>query len=173
VSIAIMVRARLGLDSWDVLHQGLAQRTGLPMGWIINGLGLLVLLAWLPLRQRPGYGTVANIVIVGLVADAGLALLPQVSALTLRATLLVTAILANALATALYVGARLGPGPRDGLMTGIAARGHSIRAVRTGIEAAVLTLGWLLGGTVGIGTILYAASIGPLVHHLIPKFTIT
>jgi uncharacterized membrane protein YczE len=133
---------------------------------------VLVLLAWLPLRQRPGYGTVANVVIVGLVADAGLSLMPSVSLLAVRAPLLVAAVLGNALATALYVGARLGPGPRDGLMTGLAARGHSIRAVRTGIEATILALGWLLGGTVGIGTIMYAVSIGPLVHYLLPKFTV-
>jgi uncharacterized membrane protein YczE len=172
VSIALMVRAGLGLDSWDVLHQGLARRTGLPMGWVINGVGVLVLLAWLPLRQRPGYGTIANVVIVGLVADAGLDVMPSVSAFAIRAPLLVAAILVNALATGLYVGARLGPGPRDGLMTGLAARGHSIRVVRTGIEASVLALGWLLGGTVGIGTILYAVSIGPLVHYLLPKLTV-
>jgi uncharacterized membrane protein YczE len=173
VSIALMVRAGLGLDSWDVLHQGLATRTGLPMGWVINGVGVLVLLAWWPLRQRPGYGTIANVAVVGLVADAGLALLPAVSGLAIRVPLLIAAILGNALATALYVGARLGPGPRDGLMTGLAARGHSIRAVRTGIEASVLALGWLLGGTVGIGTVLYAVSIGPLVHYLLPKLTVS
>ena len=123
VSIALMVRAGLGLDSWDVLHQGLATRTGLPMGWVINGVGVLVLLAWWPLRQRPGYGTIANVVLVGLVAAAGLALLPTVSGLAIRVPLLLAAILGNALATGLYVGAGLGPGPRDGLMTGLAARG--------------------------------------------------
>jgi uncharacterized membrane protein YczE len=143
------------------------------MGWVINGVGVLVLLAWWPLRQRPGYGTIANVAVVGLVADAGLALLPAASGLALRAAVLIAAILGNALATALYVGARLGPGPRDGLMTGLAARGHSIRAVRTGIEASVLALGWLLGGTVGIGTVLYAVSIGPLVHYLLPKLTVS
>lgn len=172
VSIALMVRAGLGLDSWDVLHQGLARRTGLPMGWVIDAVGVLVLLAWLPLRQRPGYGTVANVIIVGLVAEAGLDALPPVRALAVRAALLIAAILGNALATALYVGAKLGPGPRDGLMTGLAARGYSIRAVRTGIEVTVLALGWLLGGTVGIGTVLYALSIGPLVHYLLPKLTL-
>jgi uncharacterized membrane protein YczE len=172
VSIALMVRAGLGLDSWDVLHQGLAERAGLPMGWVINGVGLVVLLAWLPLRQRPGYGTIANVILVGFVTDATLALIPAAATIPLRTTLLVAAVIGNAVATALYVGAGLGPGPRDGLMTGLAARGHSIRAVRTGIECSVLAVGWLLGGTVGIGTILYALSIGPLVHHLLPTFTI-
>src|SRR4029453_12002320 len=115
-SIALMVRARLGLDSWDVFHQGLALRTGLPMGWVINGVGVFVLLAWIPLRQRPGYGTVANVVIVGLVAQAVLDVAPEVRQLALRWALLIAAIAVNAVATGLYVGAGLGPGPRDGLM---------------------------------------------------------
>jgi uncharacterized membrane protein YczE len=173
ITVAMMVRARLGLDSWDVLHQGLALRTGLPMGWIINGVGVLVLLAWWPLRQRPGYGTVANVVLVGLVAQAGLDVLPPAHGLVLRWALLVTAILLNGLATGLYVGAGLGPGPRDGIMTGLAARGHSIRVARTAIELSVLTAGWLLGGAVGPGTLLYAITIGPLAHHLIPALTVT
>jgi uncharacterized membrane protein YczE len=172
VSIALMVRARLGLDSWDVFHQGLALRTGLPMGWIINGVGVLVLLAWIPLRQRPGYGTVANVIIVGLVAQAILDVTPEVHPLGLRWTLLIAAIPINAVATGMYVGAGLGPGPRDGLMTGLAARGHSIRLVRTAIELTVVAAGWLLGGTVGIGTVLFAVTIGPLVHYFIPLFTI-
>lgn len=173
ISIALMVRARLGLDSWDVLHQGIALRTGLPMGWVINGVGVLVLLAWWPLRQRPGYGTVANVVLVGLVAQATLDVLPPAHAPVLRWPLLVIAILLNGLATGLYVGAGLGPGPRDGIMTGLAARGHSIRVVRTAIELSVLAVGWLLGGTVGPGTLLYAVTIGPLAHRLIAALTIT
>jgi uncharacterized membrane protein YczE len=172
VSIALMVRARLGLDSWDVFHQGLALRTGLPMGWIINGVGVLVLLAWIPLRQRPGYGTVANVVIVGLVAQAILDVAPEVRPLAVRWILLIAAIAINAVATGLYVGAGLGPGPRDGLMTGLAARGHSIRVVRTTIEATVLATGFLLGGTVGIGTVLYAVAIGPITHVTIPALAI-
>jgi uncharacterized membrane protein YczE len=173
LSIALMVRARLGLASWDVLHQGIALRTGLPMGWVINGVGILVLLAWWPLRQRPGYGTVANVVLVGLAAQAAMLVLPPAQALALRWPLLVAGILLNAVATGLYVGAGLGPGPRDGIMTGLAARGHSIRVVRTAIELAVLAAGWLLGGTVGPGTVLYALAIGPLAHRLIPAFTDT
>lgn len=171
LSVALLVRARLGLDSWDVLHQGLARRTGLPLGLVINGVGLLVLLAWLPLRQRPGYGTIANVVLVGLSAQAALAVLPDAAALATRWTMLVAAIAGNAVATAMYVGAGYGPGPRDGLMTGLAARGYTIRRARTAIEIGVLASGWLLGGTVGIGTLLYALSIGPLVHYLLPVFS--
>jgi uncharacterized membrane protein YczE len=173
ISIALMVRARLGLDSWDVLHQGLALRTGLPMGWVINGVGIIVLLAWWPLRQRPGYGTVANVVLVGLVAQVGLDVLPPAHGLVLRWALLITAILLNGLATGLYVGAGLGPGPRDGLMTGLAARGYSIRVARTAIELSVLAVGWLLGGSVGPGTLLYAVTIGQLAHRLIPALSVS
>ena len=172
LSIALLVRARLGLDSWDVLHQGLARRAGLPLGWVINGVGLLVLVAWLPLRQRPGYGTIANVVLVGLATDAALAVLPSPGHLAVRWAMLLAAIVINAVATGLYIGAGLGPGPRDGLMTGLAARGHSIRVVRTGIELTVLLTGWLLGGTVGLGTVVYALGIGPIAHVTIPRLAI-
>ncbi|MCP3783295.1 hypothetical protein NLX85_07935 [Micromonospora sp. A3M-1-15] len=171
-SVALMVRADLGLSSWDVLHQGLATRTGLPLGWIVNGVALLVLLLWFPLRQRPGVGTVANVALVGLALDAVLAVLPQPSALPTRIGLLLLGILLNGVATGLYLGARLGPGPRDGLMTGLAARGLPVGRVRTGIELAVLAVGWLLGGTVGPGTLLYALSIGPLAQFLIPRLAV-
>ncbi|MFG2053674.1 YitT family protein [Micromonospora sp. NPDC048930] len=171
-SVALMVRADLGLSSWDVLHQGLATRTGLPLGWIVNGVALLVLLLWFPLRQRPGLGTVANVALVGLALDAVLAVLPPPSALPTRVGLLVLGILLNGVATGLYLGARLGPGPRDGLMTGLAARGLPVGRVRTGIELAVLAVGWLLGGTVGPGTLLYALSIGPLAQFLIPRLAV-
>ena len=172
VSVALMVRADLGLASWDVLHQGLAGRTGLSLGQVVNLVAVAVMLLWIPLRQRPGVGTVANVVVVGLSADVALAVLPAIDPLPARAGLLVAGIALNGLATALYLGARLGPGPRDGLMTGLAARGLPIRRVRTLIELAVLALGWALGGTVGPGTLLYAVSIGPLAHHLIPLFTV-
>jgi uncharacterized membrane protein YczE len=169
VSIALMVRAGLGLPAWDVLHQGLAQRTGLSFGLVVNVVAAVVLLLWIPLRQRPGLGTVANVVVVGLAADATLAVLPAAGPLPVRIGLLLFGVLLNGVATGLYIGAGLGPGPRDGLMTGLAARGHSIRVVRTGIELAVLAVGWLLGGTVGLGTVLYALAIGPLAHYFIPR----
>src|SRR5882757_2853548 len=142
--MALMIRARLGLDSWDVLHQGIARHGGWPFGWVVIGVGTLVLLLWIPLRQRPGVGTVSNVIVVGLAVDAALDVLPTVHAMWLRVGLLGTGILANGVATGLYIGAGLGPGPRDGLMTGLAARGHSIRLVRTSIEVTVLAAGWLL-----------------------------
>jgi uncharacterized membrane protein YczE len=172
LSIALMVRAQLGLASWDVLHQGLAARTGLRFGVVVIAVAAVVLLLWVPLEQRPGYGTMSNVVVVGLAADVALDVLPTVHALAPRVVLLVAGVLVNGVATGLYIGAGLGPGPRDGLMTGLAARGYSIRRVRTAIEIGVLVVGWLLGGTVGVGTVLYAVSIGALVHHLLPKLTI-
>lgn len=172
VSMALMIRAQLGLASWDVFHQGLADRTGLPFGWLVIGVGAVVLLLWIPLRQRPGLGTVSNVIVVGLTVDVALPLLPQPGQLAVRVGLLAAGILLNGVATGLYIGARFGPGPRDGLMTGLAARGHSIRVMRTAIELTVLAIGWLLGGTVGVGTVLYAVAIGPLAHHFIPRFTV-
>jgi uncharacterized membrane protein YczE len=169
VSIALLVRAGLGLPSWDVLHQGLAHRTGLSFGLVVNAVAVVVLLLWIPLRQRPGFGTLANVVVVGLAADAALAVLPPARWLPAQVGLLLAGVVLNGVATGLYLGARLGPGPRDGLMTGLAARGHSIRAVRTGIELAVLAAGWLLGGTVGVGTVLFAVAIGPLAQYFIPR----
>jgi uncharacterized membrane protein YczE len=168
VSIGLLVAAGLGLDPWDVLHQGLARRIGLPLGWVVIAVSALVLALWIPLRQRPGVGTVSNVVLVGLAADASLAVLPRPEHLAARGAFLTAGIALNALATALYIGAGLGPGPRDGLMTGLARRGHSIRVVRTGIEVTVLAAGWLLGGTVGVGTLAYALCIGPLIHVLLP-----
>ncbi|WBC13925.1 hypothetical protein O7600_22815 [Micromonospora sp. WMMA1998] len=172
VSVALMVRADLGLASWDVLHQGLAARTGLPMGVLVNAVALLVLLLWVPLRQRPGIGTAANVALVGLALDATLALVPPLDPLAGRIGLLVAGILLNGLATALYLGARLGPGPRDGLMTGLAARGLPLGPVRTLIEVTVLAVGWLLGGAVGPGTLLYAVGIGPIVAWFVPRLTV-
>ncbi|MER7891015.1 hypothetical protein ABTX15_14440 [Micromonospora sp. NPDC094482] len=174
VSMALMIRSGLGLDPWDVFHQGLSRLTGLSFGTVTIAVGALVLLLWIPLRQRPGLGTVSNVVVIGLVVDATLALLPAGGPLWVRIGLLVTGIVANGAATGLYLGARLGPGPRDGLMTGYVARrpGRSIRLVRTVIEVTVLALGWLLGGTVGVGTVAYALSIGPLAQLFIPLFAV-
>lgn len=171
-SDALIVLAGLGVDPWDVLHQGLSRRTGLGIGtWSII-VGALVLLAWLPLRQRPGLGTVSNVIVVGLSINATIALVPAPSNLVARGGLLVAGVVLNGLATGCYIGARFGPGPRDGLMTGLAARGHSIRVVRTVIELIVLATGWLLGGSVGVGTVLYAVAIGPLAHVFIPMLTV-
>jgi uncharacterized membrane protein YczE len=170
VSIALMIRARLGLDSWDALHQGIARRSGLPFGWVVIAVGAVVLLLWIPLRQRPGIGTVSNVVVVGLAVETALAVIPTPGAMWARAAFLGGGIVANGVATGLYIGAGLGPGPRDGLMTGLAARGHSIRVVRTAIELSVLGAGWLLGGSVGVGTVGYALAIGPLAHYFIPRF---
>jgi uncharacterized membrane protein YczE len=174
LSMALMLRSGLGLDPWDVFHQGVAEVTGLRFGWVVIVTGALVLLAWIPLRQRPGVGTVSDVVVIGLAVDAALAVLPAPQPLPLRVAFLASGILLNGVATGLYIGARLGPGPRDGLMTGFVALrpGRSIRVVRTVIEVAALAVGWLLGGTVGVGTVLYAVAIGPLAHVFIPVFTV-
>jgi uncharacterized membrane protein YczE len=172
-SMALMIKAGLGLDPWDVFHQGLAERTGLSFGLITAIVGVGVLLAWIPLRNRPGIGTVANVIVIAVVVDASLAVLPAPSAMPIRIALMLGAVVLNAISTVLYIGAGLGPGPRDGLMTGLVARtGLSVRLVRTSIEATVLIVGWLLGGTVGVGTVVYALGIGPLVQlfvRLTPK----
>ncbi|MGZ4670850.1 MAG: YczE/YyaS/YitT family protein, partial [Blastococcus sp.] len=136
-------------------------------------VGALVLLAWIPLRQLPGIGTVSNVVVIGLAVDATLALLPTPSALAARVGFVVAGVLLNAVATAAYIGVHLGPGPRDGLMTGLVRRtGGSVRLVRTSIEAAVVATGWLLGGTLGLGTVVYALAIGPLVQVLLPRLSL-
>jgi uncharacterized membrane protein YczE len=172
-SIGLMVRSGLGLDPWDVFHQGLSNHVPLSFGMIVNVVGLMVLLLWIPIRQRPGIGTVANVFLIGTFADLSLWLLPAAPTLPIAATMLLFGIALNGLATGAYIGAGLGPGPRDGLMTGLVKRtGGSVRVIRTGIEIVVLAAGWLLGGTVGIGTMAYALAIGPLVHRMLPIFTI-
>ncbi|SDN17390.1 membrane protein YczE [Allokutzneria albata] len=169
-SMALMVRAGMGLDPWDVLHEGLTNRIGLSFGTITAITGAVVLLAWLPLRQMPGIGTVANVVVIALSVDATLAVLPDLHGLPTQVVAMLASVVLNGFACAVYIGARLGPGPRDGLMTGLAARtGWSIRLVRTGIEITVLALGWLLGGTVGIGTVVYALAMGPIVQAFLPS----
>ena len=174
VSMALMIRSELGLDPWDVFHQGLARQTGLSFGTVTIAVGALVLLLWIPLRQRPGLGTVSNVVVIGLVVDATLTVLPPGEGMPARVALLVAGIVANGAATGLYIGAGLRPGPRDGLMTGFVARHprFSVRLVRTVIEITVLALGWLLGGTVGLGTVAYALTIGPLAQFFIPVFAL-
>jgi uncharacterized membrane protein YczE len=174
VSMALMVESGLGLNPWDVFHQGLSEVTGVSFGWIVLLVGVPVLLLWIPLRQRPGLGTVANLLVVGFAADAALAVLPTAQAMPARVGFLVGGILLNGFATGLYIGSRMGPGPRDGLMTGLAGRFPKVplRVIRTGIELTVLGAGFLLGGTVGVGTIAYALAIGPLVHLFLPPLTV-
>lgn len=178
ITMGMMVRALLGLGPWDVFHQGLTalvnQWVPLSYGAVITIVSVFVLLLWIPLRQRPGIGTIANAAIIGFTTDATLSLLPEFTNLTVRIVVLTLAIVGNALAGALYIGAGLGPGPRDGLMTGIVGRGiGSIRLVRTFIELTVLAIGWVLGGVVGVGTVLYALAIGPLLHLLLPRLQVS
>ena len=171
ISSSLLVLATLGLDPWDVFHQGLSRTFGLAIGtWAII-VGAVVLLLWIPLRQRPGIGTVSNVVLVGLTMNVVLGHVGAPHAMAARIACLVCGVFLNGVATGAYIGAGLGPGPRDGLMTGVAARGHSIRVVRTGLEVTVLVTGWLLGGSVGVGTVAYALSIGPLAHVFIPLFS--
>lgn len=171
LSSAMMVRAGLGLDPWNALHEGISLRLNVSFGTVIIGVGALLMLLWIPLRQRPGIGTISNVVLIGLAADAALMFLAQPASLAVRVAMLIAAIILNGIASGMYIGAGLGPGPRDGLMTGLAARsGWSIRLTRTGIEISVLVLGWLLGGTIGIGTIFYALAIGVIIDVTLPMF---
>jgi uncharacterized membrane protein YczE len=173
LSLALVLRAGLGLAPWDVLHQGLAERLGLSIGTVLIAVSFVVLLLWVPLRERPGVGTIANALLVGVFVDLTLLVVPDAEGWPARVALLLLGVGLNGVATALYIGARLGPGPRDGLMTGLVRRsGRSVRLVRTLIEASVLVTGWLLGGTVGVGTLLYAVAIGPIAHALLPVLTV-
>ena len=164
---AIMVRAGIGLDPWTVFAQGVSLQTGIGIGWVTNIVGFLVLLLWIPLRQKPGVGTLANILLVGTSMQATLAVFPAIDGFALQVLVFLLGMMLVAVASGLYIGADFGPGPRDGLMTGLRARfGWPIWAARLVVEASVLLAGWLLGGSVGLGTILFALGIGPLVHHL-------
>ncbi|MGY3677065.1 membrane protein YczE [Streptomyces sp. TE33382] len=171
-SLSLMVRASLGANPWSVLYEGLERHTPFSFGVISAVLGVLVLLTWIPFKQKPTFGTFANIVVLAFSSDLGLHLLPHDLGLPARAGLLLLGIVLNGFAIAVYVGARCGPGPRDGLMTGaVAASGRSIRFIRTLIEISVLTVGWLLGGSAGIGTVLYALAVGSLTQYFLPRFT--
>ncbi|MBY5163686.1 hypothetical protein [Salsipaludibacter albus] len=172
ISLGMMVQAGLGVGPWDVLHQGLALRTAWSFGTIVIVASVAVLLLWIPLRERPGIGTIANAIVIGLVVDATLQVLPPATTTASQWSLMVSGVVLNGLATGLYIGAGLGPGPRDGLMTGLAARGYPVSTVRTGIELVVLACGWLLGGTVGIGTVAFALAIGPLAQLFLGWFTL-
>ena len=173
LSTAMFIRSDLGVDPWDVFHLGVGMQLGMTIGTVIIVTGAAVLLLWIPLRQMPGLGTISNVICIGLAADASMALIPELDSLPVRIAFLVSGIVMNAIATSMYIGAGFGPGPRDGLMTGLVARtGWPVKWVRTAIEVAVVAIGWLLGGSVGLGTILYAVAIGPLVHIFLPLFTI-
>lgn len=176
LSIAMVVHPALGSMPWDVLSQGLSVQFGWSLGRSVLVSSVLVLLCWIPLRQRPGVGTVANVLVIGVLVDpfvALLNLLPEQLPLIARVALMLAGIALNGLAGALYIGARLGPGPRDGLMTGLVARtGGKVAPIRIGIELTVVLIGWALGGTVGVGTVLYALSVGPILGWLMPKFAV-
>jgi len=173
VSLALQIRAGLGLDPWDVFHQGISDKTGLSFGTIVIITGALVLLAWIPLRQKPGIGTVSNVFVLGIVVDITLSLLGDVHGFGYQLALLTTGVVLNAIAGAAYIGAGLGPGPRDGLMTGLVrVTGRGVGVIRTSIEVSVLAIGFILGGTVGLGTVVYALSIGPLLQVFMPAFAI-
>ncbi len=173
VTLAMMIRATLGNAPWDVLHQGMAIHLPISIGTAVIVMSLVVLLFWIPLRELPGLGTIANTFLVGLTADLTLSLLDAPESSWERGLLMAGGVVLNALATALYIGSQFGPGPRDGLMTGLHRRtGVSIRLVRTGLEVTVVAIGWLLGGVVGLGTVLYAIAIGPLVQLMLPRFIV-
>lgn len=168
---ALQVRSQLGLDPWDVLHQGISRHAGIAIGTVVIVVGAAVLLLWIPLRQWPGLGTVSNVVLIGVSMNANLEWLPRTGAIGWRIADMCSGIALCGLATGMYIGASFGPGPRDGLMTGLVRRsGRSVRLVRTGIELTVLGVGWLLGGTVGVGTVLFALTIGPLAQVFLPIF---
>ncbi|MBS2547246.1 hypothetical protein KGQ19_10205 [Catenulispora sp. NL8] len=172
LSDGMILMSGLGANPWDVFHQGLAKHIGLPVGTTVILVGVAVMLLWIPIRQKPGFGTLCNVVVVGLAMDAAMAWTPTPHVWWLRWGEMVGGIVLNGVATGAYIGAGMGPGPRDGVMTGYATRGRSIRVVRTSMEVAVLAVGWLLGGTVGIGTAAYALLIGPLAHRFIPLLAI-
>jgi uncharacterized membrane protein YczE len=173
VSMALLLRAQLGLEPWGVLQYGLIQYVPMSYGLMSIAVSFVVLLLWIPLRQWPGLGTVLNAVVIGVAIDATLAVVPEVHGIGWRVVVMLAAILGNGVAGAMYIGSQLGPGPRDGLMTGLSRRtGRSIRLVRTALEVTVVLLGWMLGGIVGIGTVLYALLIGPVVQLFLPVLTV-
>ncbi|UYM05803.1 membrane protein YczE [Solicola gregarius] len=172
-SMAMQVEAVLGLDPWDVLHQGIARQVPLTFGQVVIVVGAVLLLLWIPLKQWPGLGTVLNVIVIGLAADAGLAVMSEPDSLVARFALLISGVVLNGLAGALYIGTHLGPGPRDGLWLGVVRKtGLSVRVIRTGVEVTVLAAGFLLGGTVGLGTVVYALAIGPIVQFFLPLVSV-
>ena len=170
VGITLSVRAHLGLAPWDVFHQGLSKRTGVSLGWVIVLVGFVVLLAWIPLRQRLGIGTIINTIMVGTLTKVFLPHVGTPDLMIVRIPMFLGAVAAFGIGGGLYIGAALGPGPRDGLMTAITARGYRLWIVRTIMEVSVLVVGWLLGGGVGVGTAILAFSLGPATHFAIQRF---
>ncbi len=173
LGIALMINADLGLGPWDVLHQGINQRTGIPIGTAGILAGAALMLVWIPLRERPGLGTFANMILIGVTIDLTLLWLPEPSVLWQRLAFLLVGTFLFGPGSGLYIGAGMGPGPRDGLMTAIARRGPSVRRVRTLIELSALAAGFALGGTVGLGTVLFAVTIGPNVQFFLERFDST
>ena len=171
VGIALIIDAHLGAAPWDVFHTGVSDLTGIPVGTVIIVTGLVLLLLWIPLRETPGLGTLLNAVEIGLVVDLVLPVVPEPDQLAARVAMMLAGVAIVAVGSGLYIGAGLGPGPRDGLMTGLARRGVSIRVARTGIEVTILVVGIALGGSIGIGTAVFAFGIGPMVHHVLPRLT--
>ena len=170
--VAMMIDADLGLAPWDVLHQGLSNRTGVAIGTVAIFVGFAVLLMWLPLRERYGLGTLLNVLLIGLTIDVLLAVLPDHPPMGVRLTFLIVGTFLFGPGSGFYIGAGMGPGPRDGLMTALAARSYSVRVVRTVLELSVLAIGFVLGGSVGAGTLLFAVSIGPNVHYWLDRLTL-
>ncbi|MFG1703302.1 YitT family protein [Nonomuraea sp. M3C6] len=173
LGIGLQVESGLGNDPWDVFHQGVAVRAGLSIGTVIIGVGALVMLLWIPLKQKPGLGTVSNVVFLGFFADGAIFLLPTPGHVVFQGLFVVLGVVSIALATVLYIGAGMGPGPRDGIMTGLVRLGLSVRLGRFLIEVTVLVAGWLLGGTVGVGTLVFALAIGPLTQLFSRWFPLT
>lgn len=172
VGISMQMNANIGAPPWDVFHQGIANQTGISIGKIIVLTGFSLLLLWIPLKQKPGLGTILNALEIGLVADVALAIIPEPTNILIRVPMALLGIVVVAIGTGLYIGSALGPGPRDGLMTGLAKRGIPIRKGRTAVEVIVLITGWLLGGQVGIATFAFALGVGPLVHFFLPRLAI-
>jgi len=172
IGISLIIDARIGVPPWDVLHQGIAERVDRSIGTVIIATGAALMLLWIPLRQKPGIGTVLNAIEIGLVANVAIRVLPQPESLVVQVPMMLSGVVVTAVGSGLYIGSGLGPGPRDGLMTGLAARGIPLRVARTGIEITVLVVGWFLGGQVGAGTVAFAVLIGPLVQVFLPRLAI-
>ena len=172
VGISMQMNANIGAPPWDVFHQGIANQTGISIGKIIVLTGFSLLLLWIPLKQKPGLGTILNALEIGLVADIALGIIPEPSNILIRILMALSGIVVVAIGSGLYIGSALGPGPRDGLMTGLAKRGIPIRKGRTAVEVIVLVTGWLLGGQVGVATFAFAFGVGPLVHFFLPRLAV-